>query len=174
MCQKLKAEGHYVVAFDLKMPEFGSAPAQEYNVFDLRNSVEYYSTFRWEDFDEVYQFAASMGGAEYIFSGENDADIVHSNAMINLNVLKACQTFGVKKVFFASSACVYPSISSVSWKDQMACRESFAGHPDSPYGAEKLFSETAYDSYARNHGMDCKVGTLPQHLRRVRHLARRA
>lgn len=158
LCAKLKAEGRYVVAVDRKMPEFGFAPADEYHVFDLRNPIEFYDQLRLQDADEVYQLAAEMGGASYVFTGENDAEIVHSSAMINLNVLEACHRYGVKKVFFASSACVYPSLNETAVKENIACRESFAGHPDSPYGAEKLFSETAYDAYARNYGMDCKVG----------------
>jgi len=169
MCQKLKDEGHYVVAFDRKMPEFGFAPADEYMVFDLRNGVDYYSTFRWQDFDECYQFAAEMGGSEYVFSGEHDAEIMHHSALINLNVLEACRMYGVKKMFFASSACVYPSkaptalamgfpLGSVHEVElDCACRESDAGNPDSPYGMEKLFSESLYDSYARNHGVEIKV-----------------
>lgn len=158
MCQKLKDEGHYVVSFDRKMPEFDFAPAHEYNVFDMRNSTDYYSTFRWNDFDEVYQFAAEMGGASYVFTGDHDAEIVYSSALINLNVLEACRLFGVKKVFFASSACVYPTLDELQLAFGEDCAEHLAGRPDSPYGLEKLFSETAYDSYARNYGMDCKIG----------------
>lgn len=158
MCQKLKDEGFYVVSIDRKMPEFGAAPADEYHIFDLRNLVDYYGAFRLQDADMLLQFAAEMGGAEYVFTGENDAEIVHSSAMINLNILKACQAFGVKKLFFASSACVYPTLPTDPSLLDSACEEFMAGHPDSPYGAEKLFSETAYDSYARNYGMDCKVG----------------
>lgn len=166
LCAKLKAEGNYVVSFDRKMPEFGFAPAQEYNIFDLRNPTDYYSTFRWHEFDEVYQFAAEMGGAQYVFTGENDAEIMRSSALINLNALEACRLFGVKKVFFASSACVYPSLDlgtfsgydgEVIGNSKTACVESDAGQPDSPYGLEKLFSESLYDAYARNHGMDIKV-----------------
>lgn len=166
MCQKLKDEGDYVVAFDRKMPEFGFAPAQEYFVFDLRNDVSFYSEFRWQDFDEVYQFAAEMGGAEYVFTGEHDAEIMHDSALINLNVLEACRRWGTKKVFFASSACVYPSLPVQKYLDgrkdfvlhDSACRERDAGSPDSPYGMEKLFSESLYAAYAQQHGIDCKIG----------------
>ena len=159
LCQKLKDEGHYVVSFDLKMPEFGVAPAHEYNIVDLRNSTDYYSTFRWQEFDFVFQLAALMGGAQYIFTGENDADIMRSSALINLNVLEACRLFGVKKVLFTSSACVYPSLSK-TMGDQIACRESFAGSPDSNYGLEKLFSESLYDSYARNYGVEVRIARV--------------
>jgi GDP-D-mannose 3',5'-epimerase len=166
MCQKLKDEGHYVVAIDRKMPEFGAAPADEYHVFDLRNPVDFYDQFRLQDADMLLQFAAEMGGASYVFTGDHDAEIMHSSAMINLNVLEACRRFGVKKVFFASSACVYPTLneypfttvySDGSRVTDAACREDMAGMPDSPYGLEKLFSESLYDAYARNHGMDIKV-----------------
>lgn len=156
MCQKLRDEGHYVVAFDRKLPEFGFAPAHEYNVFDLRNDVSFYGEFRWSAFDECYQFAAEMGGASYVFVGDHDAEIMHNSALINLNVLEACRRSGVKRVFFASSACVYPSLGTNDWN--AACREIDAGNPDSPYGLEKLFTESLCDAYARNHGMDIKVG----------------
>lgn len=166
LCQKLKDEGRYVVAIDRKMPEFGAAPADEYHVFDLRNPVDYYDQFRFQDADEIYQLAAEMGGAQYVFIGENDANIMHSSATINLNVLEACRRWGVKKVFFASSACVYPSLPAHPYDDarksfvspNSACREGDAGTPDSPYGLEKLFSESLYDAYARNHGIDVKIG----------------
>lgn len=173
MSQKLRDEGCYVVSYDRKMPEFGFAPAHEYHVFDLRNSADYYSAWRWQDFDEVYQFAAEMGGAGYVFTGEHDADIMHSSASINLNVLDVCRKAGVKKMFFASSACVYPTLPTFQhttlWADgtktfhgdtslNIACREQDAGCPDSPYGLEKLFSESLYDSYARTYDMDIKIG----------------
>lgn len=160
MSQKLRDEGCYVVSYDRKMPEFGFAPAHENHIFDLRNSADYYSAWRWQDFDEVYQFAAEMGGAGYVFSGENDADIMHSSASINLNVLDVCRKAGVKKMFFASSACVYPSLSLIQiyGANDPACREQDAGTPDSKYGLEKLFSESLYDSYARAYGMDIKIG----------------
>lgn len=178
LCQRLRDDGCYVVGYDRKMPEFGVHPANEYFVFDLRNSVDYYSSFRWQDASECYQLAAEMGGAEYIFSGENDANIMHSSALINLNVLEACRQAKIKKVFFASSACVYPSLAAtreiyaqeirsdfVSGKVlqrgtvlNVACREQDAGNPDSPYGLEKLFSEQLYLSYGKNYDMDVRVG----------------
>lgn len=168
MCQKLRDEGCYVVSYDRKMPEFKFAPAHEYHIFDLRNSADYYSSWRWQDFDEVYQCAAEMGGAGYVFTGDNDADIMHSSASINLNVLDVCRKAGVKKMFFASSACVYPTLGFTKlinmsggedmYQGNTACREQDAGTPDSPYGLEKLFSESLYDSYARRYGMDIKIG----------------
>ena len=162
LCQKLKDEGRYVVAVDRKMPEFGFAPADEYHVFDLLNTVEFYDQLRFQDADEVYQLAAEMGGAGYVFTGENDAVIMHNSATINLHVLEACRRWGVKKVFFASSACVYPTLNPIRLKfndvDNLACRETDAGEADSCYGKEKWFSESLYDAYARNYNIDVKVG----------------
>lgn len=160
MCQKLKSEGYYAIAVDRKMPEFGYAPADEYHVFDLRNSVDYWSSLPLRDTDELYQFAAEMGGAQYVFTGDHDAEIMSHSAKINLNTLDACVKWNIPKVFFASSACVYPSLGKEAAKDGIACRESFAGNPDSPYGMEKLWAESLYDAYARNYGIDCKVGRL--------------
>jgi GDP-D-mannose 3',5'-epimerase len=163
LCKRLKDDGNYVVVYDRKMPEFGFAPADEYFIFDLRNSPDFYGSFRWQDASEVYQLAAEMGGAEYIFTGENDAEIMRSSALINLNVLEASRQAGIKKIFFASSACVYPS-TPMSIYDRSrpdisgACTESDAGNPDSPYGLEKLFSESLYLAYGRNHGMDVRIG----------------
>lgn len=162
MCQKMKDEGFYVEAVDRKMPEFGWAPADAYQVFDLLNPVDFYDQLRFQDADVVLQFAAEMGGAGYVFTGEHDADIMHHSATINLHVLEACRRWEVPKVFFASSACVYPSLSPIKLQyndvDNTACREQDAGSPDSPYGLEKLFSESLYDSYRRNHGIDVKIG----------------
>ena len=169
LCKRLRDDGAYVVVYDRKMPEFGFAPANEYFVYDLRNSPDFYGSFRWQDASEVYQLAAEMGGAEYIFSGENDAEIMRSSALINLNVLEASRQAGIKKIFFASSACVYPTLPlavnfdhaggkfyTVNHAD--ACREDMAGLPDSPYGLEKLFSESLYLAYGKNHGMDVRIG----------------
>lgn len=160
LCQRLVAAGDYVVSFDLKMPEFGFAPAQEYNIFDLRNPVEYFSEFRWQDFDQCYMLAANMGGAEFVFSGKYDAEIMQQSATINLHTLEACRKFGVNQVLFTSSACVYPSLGKEAAKDGIACKESFAGNPDSAYGDEKLFTEKLCDAYARNFGMDIKVARV--------------
>lgn len=156
LCKRLRDDGHYVVVYDRKMPEFDFAPANEYFVFDLRNSVDYYGSFRWQDASECYQLAAEMGGAEYIFSGENDANIMRSSALINLNVLEACRQANIKKVFFTSSACVYASTDSLF----TTCEEGVGEIPDSDYGAEKLFSERLYLAYGRNYGMDVRIGRM--------------
>lgn len=176
LCKRLRADGNFVVAIDRKYPEFAPQhewPADEYHVFDLLNSVDYYSTIaRWQDFDEVYQLAAEMGGAGYIFTGEHDAEIMHNSARINLNVLEICRMAQVKKVFFASSACVYESlkpftslvtadadgkIKPVEWLGQ-SCKEQDAGNPDSAYGWEKMWAEKLYAAYAQQHGMQVRIG----------------
>lgn len=155
LCQRLRDEGCYVVCYDIKYPEFAAQkdwPANEYHIFNLCNDVDYYAAFRWQEFDEVYQLAALMGGAEYIFVGKNDGEIMQNSARINLNVLEACRKAGVKKIFFSSSACVYNSMTE--------CREPLAGDPDSSYGYEKLFSEQLYLAYARQYDMQVRIGRI--------------
>jgi nucleoside-diphosphate-sugar epimerase len=109
-------------------------------------------------FDEVYQLAADMGGAGYIFTGENDADIMHNSATINLNVLDALHKRNVRRVFYSSSACMYPAFNQED-PDNPNCAEdsAYPAAPDSEYGWEKLFSERLYLAYGRNHGMECRV-----------------
>ena len=111
-----------------------------------------------QQFDEVYQLAADMGGAGYIFTGENDANIMHNSALINLNVLEACVAQGIKRVFYSSSACMYPEHNQLD-PDNPNCEESSAypANPDSEYGWEKLFSERLYFAFNRNYGMECRV-----------------
>ena len=111
-----------------------------------------------QKFDEIYQLAADMGGAGYIFTGENDADIMHNSAMINLNVLEACRKRNNKNIFYSSSACMYPEHNQLD-PDNPNCAEdsAYPANPDSEYGWEKLFSERLYLAYNRNHGMNCSV-----------------
>lgn len=155
MCDRLRKEGYYVVSFDIKMPEHGWAPADSYFIFDLRNPIYFFAEHRWQDYDLVVQMAANMGGAEYVFSGGHDADIMHSSATINLNVLEACRQYKVRQMLFTSSACVYPSLAGSG-----ACKESDVPNPDSAYGSEKLFSEQLYAAYARNYDMDIKIARV--------------
>jgi GDP-D-mannose 3',5'-epimerase len=109
-------------------------------------------------FDEVYQLAADMGGAGYIFTGENDADIMHNSATINLNVLDACFRRNIKRVFYSSSACMYPEHNQTDPNAPVTREDSaYPANPDSEYGWEKLFSERLYLAYNRNHGMECRV-----------------
>ncbi len=156
MVKRLKFEGYYVVGYDRKYPEFEKTAADEFRLWDLRNPL-----MLGHDVDELYQFAAEMGGADYIFSGGNDADIMRNSALINLNVLEACRRAKVGKVFFSSSACIYPDFVQVN-PDHCELHEEMAypARPDSEYGFEKLFAERLYSAYSRNHGLDCRVGRL--------------
>ena len=180
MVKRLKTEGYWVRGVDLKEPEFSKTEADEFIVADLRdygtvrrcirfaghlgnyyNSIEEKFT---EPFDEIYQFAADMGGAGFIFTGENDADIMHNSASINLNLLDCVQKYNDRmgknttKIFYSSSACMYPEHNQLD-PDNPDCRESSAypANPDSEYGWEKLFSERLYLTYSRNYGIPVRV-----------------
>lgn len=157
LVKRLKRDGMYVRGVDLKHNEFSKSPADDFVIGDLREQ-SVVRTVIDQRFDEVYQLAADMGGAGYIFTGENDADIMHNSATINLNVLDACRQKGVGRIFYSSSACMYPEHNQLD-PDNPNCEESSAypANPDSEYGWEKLFSERLYFAYARNYGMDCHV-----------------
>lgn len=157
MVKRLKAEGYWVRGVDLKYPEFCPTLADEFVIGDLRQS----ST--WElvldrTFDEVYQFAADMGGAGYIFTGENDAHVMHNSAMINLHMADYAVKRKVTKIFYSSSACMYPAYNQEDPKNPK-CAESTAypAAPDSEYGWEKLFSERLYLAFQRNHRLDVRI-----------------
>lgn len=154
LVERLNEEGYYVWGIDLKHPEFYNSTAHKFYIADLRKEVIKEIGF---DFNEVYQLAADMGGAGYVFSGDHDADIIHNSAQINLNICEAFKNTKAK-VFFSSSACVYPSYNQ---EDPLNpnCKESSAypAAPDSEYGWEKLFSERLYQSYARNYGMNIRI-----------------
>lgn len=157
MVKKLKAEGFYVRSVDLKFPEFNPTDADDFVIGDLRDQ-QFTRSIIDQKFDEVYQFAADMGGAGYIFTGDNDADIMYNSASINLNVLQSCLNRNIKKVFYSSSACIYPSHNQLDPLNPLCTEESaYPANPDSEYGWEKLFSERLYLSYNRNHGMDCRI-----------------
>lgn len=157
LVKELKREGFWVRGVDLKYPDFSSTAADDFLLADLRDP---YICRQVVDrrFHEVYQLAADMGGAGYIFTGENDADIMHNSATINLNMVEACRKRNVQRVFYSSSACMYPAYNQED-PDNPNCRESSAypAAPDSEYGWEKLFSERLYLAYNRNHGMECRV-----------------
>ena len=157
LVRRLKDEGFTVRGVDLKEPEFAATAADDFVVGDLRDPR---LAARVVDgpFDEVYQLAADMGGAGYLFTGANDAEVMHNSASINLNVVDACRKRGVKRVFYSSSACVYPEYNQLD-PDNPRCAEdtTYPAQPDSEYGWEKLFSERLYAAYNRNHGMDCRV-----------------
>lgn len=160
LVNRLKDQGHYVVGADLKHPEYSQNRCDQFYQVDLSvpdNVAKVISP----DIDEIYQLAADMGGAGYIFTGENDADLMTNSALINLNVCREMLKKGVKKVFYSSSACMYPEHNQLD-PDNPNCEESSAypADPDSEYGWEKLFSERLYLSYARNHGFDVRIARL--------------
>lgn len=156
LVNRLKSEGYWVRGVDLKENEYGNNAADEFIMGDLRDPGFTNSVVK--GIDEVYQLAADMGGAGYIFTGFHDADVMHNSAMCNLNVLEAMKLNNVKKVFYSSSACIYPEYNQLD-PDNPNCEESSAypAAPDSEYGWEKLFSERLYFSYSRNYGFDVKV-----------------
>lgn len=157
LVKRLKAEGFWVRGVDLKFNEYAETEADDFVIGDLRDQSVVRSVVD-RRFDEVYQLAADMGGAGYIFTGENDADIMHNSATINLNVLDACHKRNIKRVFYSSSACMYPEHNQLD-PDNPNCAEdsAYPANPDSEYGWEKLFSERLYLAYNRNHGMECRV-----------------
>ena len=157
LVNRLKSEGFWVRGVDLKFPDFSETNADDFIVGDLRNQILVDSVIN-QKFDEVYQLAADMGGAGYIFTGENDASIMHNSATINLNVLEACRKRNNKNIFYSSSACMYPEYNQLDPDNPNCAEESaYPANPDSEYGWEKLFSERLYLAYNRNYGMNCKV-----------------
>ena len=164
MVKRLKAEGYWVRGVDLKHPEFSETEADEFVIADLRKQSKVMTVMHLNEaygkgFDEVYQFAADMGGAGYIFTGEHDADVMHNSATINLNVLKIASLFSSPpKIFYSSSACIYPERNQVD-PDNPLCSEdsAYPADPDSEYGWEKLFSERLYKSFARNYNLDVRI-----------------
>lgn len=157
MVNRLKAEGFWVRAVDLKFPEFSETQADDFIQGDLRDPNICRDAID-QKFDEIYQFAADMGGAGFVFTGENDADIMHNSALINLNVLEACLRQNSKRIFYSSSACMYPEHNQLD-PDNPNCEESSAypANPDSEYGWEKLFSERLFLAFARNYGFESRV-----------------
>lgn len=160
LVKRLKDEGYWVRGVDLKEHEYGNCNADEFILGDLRDPV-LVSRVVTPDLDEIYQLAADMGGAGFIFVGVNDADIMHNSAMINLNVLEQARISGVKKILYTSTACVYPEYNQMD-PDNPKCSEDsvYPAQPDSEYGWEKLFSERMYLTYVRTAGMTCKVTRL--------------
>jgi GDP-D-mannose 3', 5'-epimerase len=184
MVKRLLSEGYWVRGVDLKYPEFCETRCNEFIVGDLRdvsfvskvirfkgflgNFYNQVPDYHIDAFDEIYQFAADMGGAGFVFTGENDADIMHNSVSINLNVLeeqRKLQSFISKyeketetKIFYSSSACMYPEHNQLD-PDNPDCRENSAypADPDSEYGWEKLFSERLYLAYKKNYKMDIYI-----------------
>jgi len=157
MVKRLKKESFWVRGVDLKYPEFAETEADDFLIGDLRdpNICRQLVDRR---FDEVYQFAADMGGAGYVFTGENDADIMHNSAVINLNILEACQKRNIKRIFYSSSACIYPEYNQMEPNNPNCAEDSvYPAAPDSDYGWEKLFSERMYLAFHRNYGMEVRI-----------------
>lgn len=157
MVRKLKEENFWVRSVDLKYPEFSETNADDFICADLSDPIVARDAIDTK-FDEIYQFAADMGGAGFIFTGENDADIMHNSALINLNVLEACLRRNSRKIFYSSSACIYPEHNQNNPLNPN-CEESSAypANPDSEYGWEKLFSERLYLAFAKNYNFDVSI-----------------
>jgi len=161
LVRRLKQEGYWVRGVDLKPPEFSSTAADDFMIGDLRAPLTWHDVFQDANFDEAYQLAADMGGAGYVFTGENDAAIMHNSAMINLHMAELAVEHRVGKVFYSSSACIYPARNQQD-PENPDCTEASAypAEPDSEYGWEKLFSERLYLAFARNCGLDVRVARL--------------
>ncbi|MCX6172198.1 MAG: NAD-dependent epimerase/dehydratase family protein [Flavobacterium sp.] len=156
LVNRLKSEGFWVRGVDLKENEYGNNNSDEFILGDLRDPIVAQKAVK--GIDEVYQLAADMGGAGYIFTGDHDADVMNNSALCNLNVLGASQKEGVKKIFYSSSACMYPEYNQMD-PDNPKCSEdsAYPAAPDSEYGWEKLFSERLYLSYHRNYGIEVRI-----------------
>jgi len=157
MVKRLKEEGFWVKGVDLKHPEYSPSLADEFVIGDLRDPSVVANVID-DHLDELYQFAADMGGAGYIFTGDNDANVMHNSALINLNIAHEAVSKNVKKLFYSSSACIYPKRNQTD-PDNPNCVEksAYPAAPDSEYGWEKLFSERLYFSFMRNYGLNVKV-----------------
>jgi GDP-D-mannose 3', 5'-epimerase len=157
MVRRLKSEGCWVRGVDLKYPSYHETEADDFMIGDLRDPYICRQAVD-QKFDEVYQFAADMGGAGFVFVGDNDYDIMHNSAMINLNVLEACRLRNTKRIFYSSSACMYPEFNQMDPNDPNLAEDSaYPAQPDSDYGWEKLFSERLFLAAARNKGMEVRV-----------------
>ena len=156
MVKRLKSEGYWVRGADLKYPLYSKTQADEFFQGDLTDQA-FCNVVTNIEFDEIYQFAADMGGAGYIFTGDNDADVMNNSALINLNILRNIKDYK-PKIFFSSSACMYPEHNQLD-PDNPDCHEdsAYPANPDSEYGWEKLFSERLYFAYNRNYGIPVRV-----------------
>lgn len=157
LVHRLKREGFWVRGVDLKRNPFSESPADDFVIGDLRDPVLVRELID-RPFNEVYQLAADMGGAGYIFTGEHDADVMHNSATINLNVLDTCQKRDVRRIFYSSSACMYPEHNQLDPHNPNCAEDSaYPANPDSEYGWEKLFSERLYLAYHRNYGIEARI-----------------
>lgn len=157
LVKRLTGEGYWVRGADLKKPLFSETTADDFIIGDLTDPIVVAKVLD-KQFDEIYQLAADMGGAGYIFTGEHDADVMHNSATINLNMARRAVETKSKKIFYSSSACIYPERNQMD-PDNPNCAEdsAYPAAPDSEYGWEKLFSERMYLAYQRNYGLDVKI-----------------
>ena len=153
----LKEKGYYVIGADIKQHEYKTTDADEFYQYDLREQ-DLVRKLVTPDIDAIYQLAADMGGAGYVFTGVNDANIMHNSALINLNILEAIVKNNIKNVFYSSSACMYPSHNQEDPSNPLLSEESaYPANPDSEYGWEKLFSERVFLAFAKNYGIRARV-----------------
>lgn len=176
LVKRLKQEGYWVRGVDLKYPPYATTKADEFIIGDLRNPAIVKEIMKApsqdlqmskglqvdintnKGFDEVYQLAADMGGAGFVFTGENDADIMHNSALINLNIAEWAYRYGVKEIFYSSSACIYPEYNQKDPNNPKTSEDSaYPANPDSEYGWEKLFSEHLYLAFKRNFGLNVRI-----------------
>ena len=156
LVRRLREEGYWVRGVDLKRPEFSETAAHEFILGDLRDPSVVARAV--DGVDDVYQLAADMGGAGYIFTGEHDACVMHNSATINLNTVEASRKARVKRIFYSSSACIYPDYNQRDAENPVCTEDSaYPAAPDSEYGWEKLFSERLFLAYARNYGMEVHI-----------------
>ena len=154
---RLKREGWWVRGVDLKYPEYSRTSADEFVIGDLRDQ-KVCESITDRAFDEIYQLAADMGGAGYIFTGTHDADVMHNSGTINLNMVERARVSGAKKIFYSSSACIYPAYNQEDPENPKCSEDSaYPAAPDSEYGWEKLFSERLYLSYSRNYDLEVRI-----------------
>jgi len=154
---KKNKDNVYVVGVDVKQPEYGKTKADKFIIADLRDQNLVMKICK-NGFDEAYQLAANMGGAGYLFTGENDADVMYDSGLINLNISDQCKKGKIKKIFFSSSACIYPVFNQMNEKSPKCNEDSaYPAMPDSEYGWEKIFSERLYLALHKNFGVDIRI-----------------
>lgn len=159
LVKRLKHDGFWVRGADQTLPRYSASAADEFALGDLRDRA--FCAEVMQGVSDVYQLAADMGGAGYLFTGENDADIMHNSAKINLNVIDVSRHAGTARIFYSSSACVYPLYNQTNPDNPTTAEDSvYPAEPDSDYGWEKLFSERAYQALGRNYGIEVHIARL--------------
>ncbi|GAB3641412.1 NAD-dependent epimerase/dehydratase family protein [Spirosoma arcticum] len=157
LINRLKSEGYWVRGVDVKANEYDNDNADEFIIGDLRDP-DVANEVVTDDLDEIYQLAADMGGAGFVFTGTNDAAIMHNSVLCNLNILEAAKNKGVRRIFYSSSACMYPEHNQMDPNNPKCSEDSaYPANPDSEYGWEKLFSERLFLAYQKNHGIEARI-----------------